>query len=135
MANYSWTSTDVYQTGVAGKFYVAGAAISAGSPVYIDSNGEVQDADADASATTAAVIGIAMNDAAVDQPVCIVTSGDIYYGAAVFTQGQMAYVSPDPGNLCPYADLGSGDYISLVGVASSATTLTLKIWASGVAFA
>jgi hypothetical protein len=110
----------------------AGAAITAGQVVYLDSDGTYKLAD-DNSATAAARVasGIALNGAASGQPVAVLTSGPVTIGAAV-TVGVGYYLSANPGGICPAADLGSGQYPSLLGFAISASVLNVAITGAGV---
>lgn len=106
----------------------AGAAITAGQLVYKDdATGKYLLADAD-SATAAArqPRGIALNTASDGQPMTIARSGDITLGS-VLTAGTAYYLSATPGGIAPLADLAAGDYVCLLGLAKSATVLTLDI--------
>ncbi len=112
----------------------AGAAVTAGQVVYLD---PVSDSYklADSNSATAAVRsphGIALHAAAIGQPLKIVQSGPVTIGA-VLTPGVAYYLSDAPGGICPVADVGAGEYPSLLGVATSASRLKLKIQEAGVA--
>ncbi|WP_306049201.1 hypothetical protein [Oceaniradius stylonematis] len=111
----------------------AGVAITAGQTVYEAADGGMQLADCD-SATAAARVpeGIALNDAAANQPVQVLKSGDITIGATL-TPGTAYYQSANAGGIAPVADLATGDYPCIVGIAKSASLLSVKIHASGVA--
>lgn len=110
----------------------AGAAITQGQPVYLDSvTGNLFPADADVL-TSAAVVGIALNAAATGQPVTYQTSGPITIGATVVT-GTAYYASTTAGGVCLESDLASGDFATFLGFATSTTVITLDIKASGVA--
>jgi hypothetical protein len=110
----------------------AGATITAGQVVY-RSGGEYLLAD-DNSATAAARSphGIALNGAADGQPLAVLLDGDITIGATL-TAGVAYYLSDTPGGICPVADLASGEYPCVVGIAKSTTVLHVDINASGVA--
>lgn len=115
----------------------AGATITAGQVVYLDeaTTGEWLLADAD-SATAAArglgKIGIALNGASDGQPLKVQTDGSITIGATM-TAGVAYFLSDEPGAIAPYADLLTGDYVTLVGVATSTTVLNLEFLYSAVA--
>jgi hypothetical protein len=49
------------------------------------------------------------------------------------TPGVFYYLSGTPGGICPVADVASGDYPAIIGSAKSASLLTIKIVAPGVA--
>lgn len=108
----------------------AGAAITAGQPIYLDSSNEAQLADCDASAAAAAAVGIAVNNAAAGQRVSYQKSGTLTLNA-VLTPGVIYVASATAGGIAPSADLGSGDYVTILGVAATSTTLSVHIHASG----
>jgi hypothetical protein len=56
----------------------------------------------------------------------------VTYNSA-FTVGQVYVASTNAGGIAPYADLGSGDYVTILGVATTATNLKLSINQSGIA--
>lgn len=112
---------------------IAGATITAGQVVYRDSNRLYQLADSN-SATAAARVprGIALHNASANQPLQILLSGPVTIGATL-TAGVEYYLSDTPGGICPVADVGSGEYVSALGLATSTTVLNVNIQSSGVA--
>jgi hypothetical protein len=114
----------------------AGAAVTAGQVVYLDTAaGTYKLADCD-SATAAArsPSGIALHGAASGQPLAVLTSGNITIGATV-TAGVAYYLSGTAGGICPVADLATGDYPTLIGFATSASVVRVSLVESGVALA
>lgn len=112
----------------------AGVTITAGQAVYLDTTtGKWALADAD-SATVAQrrAAGIALNGAALNQPIKVLTSGDVTIGATV-TAGVAYYLSGTAGGICPVADIGTGEYVCLLGIASSASVLRIGIQFPNVA--
>lgn len=110
----------------------AGATITAGQAVYLDeTDNKFKLADADNTATTAAVRGIALNGASDGQPIKVASSGVLNMGATL-TVGTIYVLSGTAGGVCPASDLTSGDYVSLLGVAITAANLKLNINNSGV---
>lgn len=113
----------------------AGATIAAGQVVYLDSatTGKWQLADNN-SATAAARVphGVALNGAALNQPIAVQTEGDVTIGATLVA-GTAYYLSDTPGGVCPLADLLAGEYVVLLGLAKSTSVLSLNIQNSGVA--
>ncbi|MBL4757486.1 MAG: hypothetical protein JKY32_07565 [Rhizobiales bacterium] len=112
----------------------AGATITAGQVVYLDATDNKYKL-ADTDSVTAAVrvpVGIALNGAADGQPLSIVTSGDIVIGATM-TAATAYYLSGTPGGIAPVADLATGDYPCILGMATSTTLLNIKINCAGVA--
>jgi hypothetical protein len=90
---------------------------------------------ADSNSATAALRvpqGIFLNGGAINQPCAVQRGGDITIGATL-TAGVALYQSDTPGGLCPVADVGSGEYATIVGIAESTTVLNINIQASGVA--
>lgn len=110
----------------------AGATITAGQAVYLDSSdSKYKLADCDsATAAVRDVVGIALNGASDGQPIDIITEGDLTVGS-VLTGGIPYFLSPNAGGICPIADIAVGDYYTIIGIAKSATVLSVKIHASG----
>lgn len=138
MADLSITAANVAKgTSAKTENGTAGATITAGQVVYLDqaTTGEWLLADAD-SATAAArgtgKIGIALNNASDGQPITVQTDGNITIGATM-TAGLAYFLSPTPGGIAPYGDVLSGDYVTLVGVSTSTTVLSLQFKATEVA--
>jgi hypothetical protein len=112
----------------------SGATITAGQVVYLDSTSSTYKlADADDTAATATVKGIALNDASTGQRLKLATgkSGTIDPGFTV-TVGSLYVLSGTPGGIAPCADLATGDYVSLIGYGTAADELTLLIENTGV---
>ena len=134
MADLAVTAANV-QSGAGARIDTkrrAGAAITAGQWVYQDGS-QYKLAD-DNSATAAARVpkGVALNNAANGQPIAVQTGGEVTIGAAL-TAGVGYYLSDTPGGMCPVADLATGEYPCVVGIAKSASVLRIGIVPSGVA--
>lgn len=111
----------------------AGEAITAGQVVYLDAADQrYKLADCDAAAALRSPRGIALNGAAAGQPIEVLTEGPVTIGA-VLTAGTAYYLSGTPGGIAPVADLATGDYPTIVGIATSASVLDVKLHESGVA--
>ena len=76
-------------------------------------------------------LGIALNGGAINQPVAVQKSGDVTIGATL-TPGLAYYLSDTPGGICPIADVGSGEYSCIIGIATSTTVLDVLPHYSGV---
>lgn len=103
---------------------IAQVAISGGQAVYEDlsNGGKFNLCDGDAAAS-ARMKGIAVGDAAAGEYVTIALPGSVITVAgASFTKGVTYYVSLNAGGLAPFADLGSGDYLTLAVIGLSTTT-------------
>ena len=109
----------------------AGSAVTIGQPVYLDTAvGKYSPADADAEAT-AAVAGIAITSADADGYFSMLSTTDLILGATLVT-GDAYYLSTTAGSICSHSDLGSGDYVTLIGFAASTTVLNLDIAVTGI---
>jgi hypothetical protein len=135
MADLSITATSVVAGSNASiKHGTAGETVTAGQAGYYDaSSRKYMKADSNsASAAARAAECIFLNGAAINQPVAVQTGGDITIGASL-TAGVQYYLSDTPGGICPVADIGSGEYPCLVGLATSTSVLSLNFKPSGVA--
>lgn len=115
---------------------IAGETIAAGKAVYFDTATRTWKL-ADSNSGTAAARkagGIALNGASLNQPIAVQKSGDITVGGTL-VPGTAYYLSDTPGGICPLADVGNGEYICLLGLAKSASVLTLDIQFPNVAVA
>lgn len=120
--------------GAAFTYGSAGVAVTAGQVCSLDAAAkQFKLADANGTAATATVKGIAMHAADVGQPLTVQTGGQITLGAsAALVVGGLYVLSANPGMFAPAADLAAGHYTVLLGVALSATVLKLQILNSGV---
>lgn len=110
----------------------AGATITAGMVVYKGPTGRFVLADADsATAAARAPYGIALNGASDGQPLTVHRSGDITIGATL-TAGAEYVLSDEPGVIGVRADLATGDYIVVIGLAKSTTVLAVNFQVTGV---
>lgn len=111
---------------------IALAAITAGQVVYLASSGQVGLHDANsATAEVRVPLGIALNGAAVNQPVVVQTEGDVTMGATLGI-GVVYLASPTPGGIMPSADAAIGDMINVLGVGKTASVLKMKLFSSGI---
>jgi hypothetical protein len=113
----------------------AGASITAGKVLYKDAaTGTIKLADSnDTTATN--VVGVALNDARANQPIDYITQGDLTLTGSSLTVGQVYVLSTNAGGIAPVTDLpnptSAGVYVTVLGVAKSATVLALKPHNSG----
>ena len=107
----------------------AGATITAGQLLYFDSTAQTYKlADANASATTAAVVGIAAVGASSGQPIIvIIEDDDLTVGATLSMTAPVYCCSSTAGGIAPSADLTTGWYPGVVFVAKSTTKAVFKI--------
>lgn len=124
MADYGITSA-VYLDGAALIPIKAGATIAATDVVYVDqTDSTAKLASANAQASSQAV-GMSVNGGATGNPVHVAGPGSRVTVNAVLTKGVAVYLSATSGKLCPFADLTSGKYVSLFGIADSTTVLAI----------
>lgn len=134
MADITITAANVAKgTGAQTATGIAGASITAGQTLYRDPTAfTLKLADANASATTATVEGIALHAAATGQPITYQFAGELTIGATVVA-GTVYVLSANAGGICPAADLASGHRTSILGVAKSTSVLTVHLFNSGTA--
>lgn len=135
MAEITITPADVLKTSTTSiSEGIAGGTLTAGMAVYVDTaaSGVIKACDADVAASSVCA-GIALHGAASGQPVKYATAGDLTI-SSVMTVGRIYLVSQTTaGSLCVDGDILTGDFVSIVGVASTATNLKIAINNSGVA--
>lgn len=110
-----------------------GATISAGQPLYLDTaDNEHKLADANASATTADVKGIAVTPGVDGGYGYIAVSGSIVLVGTTMAVGETYYAGPTAGQIIPDGDLTTNDRVTRLFTASSATEAKLSIEATGI---
>ena len=134
MVALSITATQVLKgSSAVVKSGTAGEAIARGDAIYKKaSDGEMYLAQCDGTSAEAEAVGIALNDAADGQPVDWQGVGSITLGAgASMTVGEIYCVGTTAGDIIPEGDLASTNYVTVLGVATTASVLKLGITASG----
>lgn len=92
----------------------AGETITAGQSVYLKaSDNKIYLADANASADTAAAVGVSLHGALAGQPIAYGTSGPLNFGA-ILLAGKWYVVSATAGGIAPVADLTTGWYSTML---------------------
>lgn len=110
-----------------------GATVAPGQTVYLDSaDGEYKLADADVAANAAAARGVAITPGVDGGYGLIAIGGGIILVGTTMTVGAMYVGSDTAGGIKPNADLTTGDFVTNLGRASSATQLELDINATGI---
>lgn len=127
MADIVITSASVVPSaGARASTGVAGVAIAAGKIIHQDAATRkfvLSDADSIPAASNPEFF-IAVNSAAVDQPIQMVRSGDVALGA-VLTVGEVYILSSTPGGIAPVADLDTGMRPVVLGIAISTSVLRM----------
>ena len=135
MAEVTVTEADVARRadGVQVTVGTAGEAITQGQFVYLKaSDGKYYKAGAASTAEVAAAVGMALTPAAaIDDPIDIATSGDVDPGGTL-TATEVYAIETTLGSFGPHSGLASGEYGTVVGVATAADTLRLGFIVSGV---
>lgn len=75
---------------------------------------------------------IFLNNAATDQPVSVLTGGLITIGGTV-AANTAYYASDTPGGFGPLADVGTGEYMTLIGLGVSSTVINVDFQSTNVA--
>ena len=134
MPDLAITATAVVSAATNATNHIAGATITAGQMVYLAvATDRIMLADSNSGTVEARTpMGIALNGASTGQRVTVQSSGNVTMNA-VLTAGVVFYMSDTPGGICPVADIGSGEFVCIVGIATSTTVMRLDIQASGVA--
>lgn len=113
---------------------IAGATITAGQSVYLDTTDmRFKLADANGSTTQAAVVGIALNNASAGQPITVAYEDDDFSPGATVTNGTFYVLSANPGGVAPAADIVAGWRPALLFIGKPGNKATLKIVRTGVA--
>jgi hypothetical protein len=132
MADLTITAANVKASSDSGtKLVQYGEAVDQGEAVYLKaSDGKYWLADNGAS-DTAAAKGIALTPNAADGYGIIQLTGDMDLGATL-TVGTIYVVSATAGKIAPEADIGTTEYVTILGTAKTAALIQLGIKATGV---
>lgn len=104
-----------------------------GEPGYLDAAaGKYRKTDADASEEAARAAGIFLTPAPIDGFAVLAEPGSVVNLGATLAVGETYVVSGSAGKIAPIGDVDTGWYVTILGVASSTSLLTLRINATGV---
>jgi hypothetical protein len=113
-----------------------GATIAAGVPVYLNTtDGEHYATDANLSATAAGAKGITITPGVDGGYGYLATGGSIILVGTTMAVGTTYYCGPTAGEIIPSGDLATGDIVTELGTAATATQLDLLIKAKGIVHA
>lgn len=125
-ANVRAESDARIQTGTAAE------TITPGDALYNNSSSQLALADA-TDAAKDALVGVSVGYADAGEKLAYVTSGGMDVGATL-TVGEAYGCSPNAaGGIAPTSDLGSTNYVSFLGIATTTTRLVLGILNTGEA--
>lgn len=114
---------------------VAGATLTAGMPVYKDAAASnVLKGATTASTTTATIVGITLGAGTTGQHICYLpvhARGTVITVGAVLTDGVFYCVSDNAGGVAPFADVAGADLRTILGMATSTTTLRWNVDITG----
>lgn len=116
------------------KEYTAGATITAGQVVYLNTSNQWVLADSDAAATGNGITdlrGIALNGAASGQPLSVCVSDTDFTPGGTLTNGLAVYLFTTAGAISQADIPSTGAYPVCLGVAKSTTKMNLNPTASG----
>lgn len=121
------------------KLVQYGEAITQGQPIYkLASDGKYYRCDANDGVAKAYAAGIAITPGATDDYGLIATPSStpgksLVNLGATLTVGEVYVVSATVGGIAPDADITSGQFVTVLGVASSTSLLDLQIVVSNTA--
>jgi hypothetical protein len=116
-----------------------GEAMSAGEPYYLDSSDsqKAKKGDADTLATSN-VQGIILTSGSLDEEVSVATSGPVKLIADAdlpgdaLTIGSPYFLSTTAGGICDFGTLVTGDYVTLIGFATTTQVIDVAIVRTGI---
>lgn len=127
--NVAASTNAVVETGTWGE------TVTAGQAVYLKaSDSRWWKAQAD-SADEDAVYGIALNGGTAGQPGSVQVRGNITIGATVVVGTVYVLSAAAAGGIAPEADLTTGNYVSIIGVAITAAIIQMSIVNTGITHA
>jgi hypothetical protein len=120
MADLTITAASVLLTSGSALSGTAGATITAGQCVYLDSvTNTLKLAQADGTAAEAAAVGIALHASLSGQPLAYAPTGSTINIGATTVKTTAYMVAPTAGGVAPQADLTSGHRIVYLGYATT----------------
>lgn len=137
MADISITVASVLNVDGTVQTGTAGATITAGQPLYLDTADNLYKTAENNGGNTAAGLlkstaaGISLHAALAGQPIAFVGAGTMAIGATIVV-GETYVVSANAGRICPLSDIGAGNWVTHLGVARAAGQITVRINVAGV---
>lgn len=137
MADITVTAASVLASASTGVLAIgtAGASLTAGLPLYKDATDSNKlKSCISSSAAAANCVGIALHAAASGQPIEYITAGDLNPGGTVVV-GRIYCVSANAGGIAPQSDLSAGQFVTILGIGTTTSNISLGIKAGGIAYA
>ncbi len=133
MADIAVTPANVLKyTGARTGSGTAGETILAGQVLYRKAADGLLWKAVDTAAASADAVGVALNGASAGQPVTYLISGGLNPGGTVVV-GTTYGVTDTAGGIGAVSERASGDFITVLGIGTTATRIDVDIQASGVA--
>ena len=110
---------------------IAAEDISSGDVIRVDNN-QIYKAIASSTVSNAAAYGIAITSGTTGNKVSYVTNGTLTIGATLVLN-TLYVLSATSGKIAPFADLTTGQWVTLLGVPKSTSLLSLNITSKGFA--
>lgn len=130
MTDLSVTAASVLASSAAvTELGVAGATITAGQTLYMDTSdsNKLKLADSDGATALRTCIGIALHGASSGQPLRYVISDPAFTPGATLVVGVIYVLSDTAGGIMPAADLEIGDYPTVLFIANTTAVANMKI--------
>ena len=109
----------------------AGDTITQGNLLYLDANSRAVRADADASAASAEVVGMALSSSVSGAKVRYVTYDPELTPGGTLVVGEIYAASSTPGGFTTISTPITGNYTSVIGIATSTTKMLFNPMSSG----
>lgn len=113
--------------------YNAGATITAGMAVYVDSAGAVQiatNATSAGSGVSATAVGVALNGGSIGQPIDVLINGTVNIGGTAAIG--KSYMLGTAGGIIPVDDIAGTEYATQIGIGTTAANIKLGVNVSAV---
>lgn len=128
MADLTLTPANVFSSTGAFQIGTLAETVTQGQPLYLTTSNTLGLADADGTSPAGIFAGISLTAGATGQKVLYIAQDAAFaHGLSGVVSGDTLYLSDNPGRITKtIGDLESGDIITVLGVATSATTMNLK---------
>lgn len=104
------------------------AALTAGQPIYIDATTGLAEKSRANAAGTYLADGVALHASSPGQPIAYAAKAPAFIPGATLVKGVTYVVSAAAaGGIAPQADLTTGNFVCVLGVATSASVLNLDL--------
>lgn len=108
------------------------SAITAGQVIYKDPTTSNWAPASSGASTLQTNFAVALNSAAANQPVSFTQADTAFTPGLTTLTGEVLFLSTNPGALCPYADLTTGEQPVSIYLGTGTSTAVLNISAAGV---